>query len=265
MARVVPSQLAEIIDAAYPHISNRPPQAYDHSHGPRLRAVVEVARQVPTELFTGPSDFNDFMLCISVIEEQLQRWLISGSGQVLGFVGRFDDPLQKMHEILLRCRDEPLPNNPLMLRFIANRRLRDSILRDIRGADDALAHGEWKAATVLAGAAIEALLHWRLGRKTAMQLQAAAKAAVSAKMLTREPDGNLDNWGLAQLIEVAGQLALLKKDTLVTARQSKDFRNLIHPGKAKRLAQQCDRSTALVAMAALVRVIDELRAGARKK
>ena len=78
-------------------------------------------------------------------------------------------------------------------------------------------------------------------------------------MLTRKPDGHLDNWGLAQLIEVAGQLAVLKEDTLVTARQSKDFRNLIHPGKAKRLKQECDRSTALVAVAALERVITELK------
>jgi hypothetical protein len=265
MARVVPSQVVQVIDAAYPGILNRPPQAYDHGHGPGLRALVEVARQVPTELFTGASDFTDFTLCISVIEEQLQRWLMSGTGQVRGFTGRFDDPIQKMHEILLRCRDEPLPHNPSMLRFIVNRQLRDSILRDVRGSDDALAHGEWKAATVLAGAAIEALLHWRLGLNMKAQRQAAGKAAVSAKLLTREPDNNLDRWGLDDLIEVAGQSGLLKEDTLAVARQTKNFRNLIHPGKAKRLAQECNRSTALVAVAALERVIDELRGGARKK
>jgi hypothetical protein len=259
MARVVPSQVVEVIYAAYPNIAIRPPQAYDHGHGPQLRALVEVARQVPTELFTGTFDFTDFLLCISVIEEQLQRWVRNGTGQVRGFVGRFDDPVQKMDEILRRCRDEPLPHSPSMLRFVENRLLRDSILRDIRGADDALAHGEWKAATVLAGAAIEALLHWRLGKTTKAQRQDAGKAAISAKMLIREPNSDIDSWGLGELIEVAGQLALLEKDTLVIARQSKNFRNLIHPGRAQRLAQECNRSTALVAVAALERVIEELK------
>jgi hypothetical protein len=38
----------------------------------------------------------------------------------------------------------------------------------------------------------------------------------------------------------------------------KDFRNLIHLGRAERLAKKCDRSTALTALAGVVAVVNDL-------
>ena len=59
-------------------------------------------------------------------------------------------------------------------------------------------------------------------------------------------------------VEVATHLAIIKPDTATEARLAKDFRNLIHPGRAQRLAQKCDRGTALSSVAALELVVRDL-------
>ena len=68
-----------------------------------------------------------------------------------------------------------------------------------------------------------------------------------------KPDSNIDRWELHHFIEVAGHLNLLKLDTSSAARLARTFRNLIHPGRAARLAQTCDRATAYPAVGALER------------
>ena len=40
---------------------------------------------------------------------------------------------------------------------------------------------------------------------------------------------------------------------------AKDARNLIHPGKAMRSGEACNKTTALTALTAVYRVIDELK------
>jgi hypothetical protein len=65
-----------------------------------------------------------------------------------------------------------------------------------------------------------------------------------------------------QFIEVAAQLDLLTPDTCNAARLAKNFRNLIHPGRAARLAQTCDRVTAYSAIGALEHVIRDLTSAA---
>jgi hypothetical protein len=78
------------------------------------------------------------------------------------------------------------------LQFIPDQDLRDSIRRDICAANQALHNGKWKAATVLAGAAIEALLHWKLGQVPANERGKGVSATVSQGKLTKKPSTNLD-------------------------------------------------------------------------
>jgi hypothetical protein len=61
-----------------------------------------------------------------------------------------------------KCPDEYPPSATTELLFINDAALREHIRRDLEAANRALNNAEWKAATVLPGAAIEALLHWRL-------------------------------------------------------------------------------------------------------
>ena len=68
-------------------------------------------------------------------------------------------------------------------------------------------------------------------------------------------NASLEHWGLQEYIAIAEELGLVKPNTAVQTRQAQDFRNLMHPGLAQRLAQVCARATALVAVAAVAMVV----------
>ena len=59
--------------------------------------------------------------------------------------------------------------------FIPDAGLREGLRLDISTANQALANGEWKAATVLAGSVVEALLLWAVDQ----QLPAAITQAIT--------------------------------------------------------------------------------------
>ena len=133
------------------------------------------------------------------------------------------------------------------LLFITDDELRQNLLGDLGAITQALSNGEWKAATVLAGALVEALLLWKLQQDSTKARRAASAAT-----------GPLDRWDLKDYIEVAAELTIINGNTVAQAKIAKDFRNLIHPGRAARLGQVCDRGTALSAVAAVHLVIRDL-------
>jgi hypothetical protein len=94
-------------------------------------------------------------------------------------------------------------------------------------AAEALDRSDFKASTVLAGSAIEALLLW--------SLQDAGQTGPVAAMTTR-PRGSPEGWELYQLIEATELLGLIKPETATQCSQARDFRNLIHPGRSQRLS-----------------------------
>lgn len=99
----------------------------------------------------------------------------------------------------------------------------------------------------MAGAAVEALLLW------AIQLDPTKLAVVAQK-----PKGAPEDWGLSGLIDVASALGLIEANTATQAHLAKNFRNLIHPGRAQRTSEVCDRATALTALAAAELVVRDL-------
>jgi hypothetical protein len=94
--------------------------------------------------------------------------------------------------------------------------------------------------TVFAGAALEALLLWALKR-----------AKLSETL--RRP---LDELQLAELIRLAVKNGVIGQACAQQAGLARDARNLVHPGKALRSGDACNKTTAL---AAVYRVIDELQ------
>jgi hypothetical protein len=169
------------------------------------------------------------------------------------------DAVTVIRRALVKCPDEHPPSATTELLFINDAALRENIRRDVGASIRALHNAEWKAATVLAGATIEALLYWRLQEPSPgpTAVQAAVTALVASGTISK-PDSNIDRWELHHFIEVAGHLNLLKPDTCSAARLARNFRNLIHPGRAARLAQTCDRATAYSAIGALEHVIRDL-------
>jgi hypothetical protein len=147
------------------------------------------------------------------------------------------------------------------LAFIKDTDLRESIRRDISAANQDMASGEWKGATVLAGSATEALLLWAVQeeeRRNGGAIARAISGLTSAGTLPQKPNSNPERWNFIELIEVALHLGLLSSETATQGRLGKDFRNLIHPGRVLRLGQVCDRATALSALAAVEHVIRDL-------
>jgi hypothetical protein len=158
----------------------------------------------------------------------------------------------RLQRLLTKCPDETPSPSTAALAFIHDADLRDSIRNDISAANRALHDGLWKAATVLAGGATEALLLWAIAEKKSTSDIENARIAVAP--LAKDPN----SWGLDGYIKVARHLALIEDETVTQADLAREFRNLIHPGRAARLAKVCDRGTALSALAAVELVVRDL-------
>jgi hypothetical protein len=101
-------------------------------------------------------------------------------------------------------------------------------------------NGEWKAATVLGGSLIEALLLWAVARGD-LEARKAAVARAAERVPFKQPDPEKpESWDLIHYIEVARELGEISESTASEARLAKDFRNLIHPGCSDR---PCDETS----------------------
>ncbi|MGO9257742.1 MAG: hypothetical protein ACLQU1_15725 [Bryobacteraceae bacterium] len=162
-----------------------------------------------------------------------------------------------IRDVLRQCPDEVVQPSTRDLPFIADTGLRESLRLDVSAVNIALTGGEYKAATVLGGSVVEALLLWGLSRKTSSDRQTFIGTATSGNHLARSPDPDPNKWDLNTFIEVAVAGNLIRQETAAIARIAKDFRNLIHPGRSNRLNQVCDRGTALAAISAVEHVITD--------
>lgn len=260
MAKLVPSQVVATIDQLFPNIGPvSSARRYSIGEIRNFQGLLDLIKQIPNELLTmPPAAYSSFVLGTATIRAEVERWLSQGT---VGYVADVKgcDPVELIRSGLLQCPDEIPSPFTAALAFIPDQDLRKSIRADISAADQALAGGEWKAATVLAGSAIEALLLWAVQQPGRAQARTAAiVAAMQSGTLRASPPSDLEVWNLHQFIEVGAEMGLLNPDTRIAARLAKEFRNLIHPGRALRLGQVCDRATALSAVAALEHVARDL-------
>jgi hypothetical protein len=255
MPRVVPSQIIEVIDQLFPEatINN---QATVRS-GPSLAAILSLTKELSPELLTlSGQDLSDYIVAISLAETVQKIWTGSGNSYQVN-EHRGMSMMALLRQALAKCPDEVPSPSTTGLVFIADADLRESIRRDISAANQDMVNAEWKGATVLAGSATEALLLWGV-EENAGSIATAVNALVAAGTLTQRPHSNPGRWTFIELIEVTLQLSLITPETAMQARLGKDFRNLIHPGRAARLGQVCDRATALSALAAVEHVVRDL-------
>jgi hypothetical protein len=244
----MPSVVVEAIDDVFPSAKIGSVTSYWVDHSSLLAGIADLADAVPEDLITcSGRDYADLVMAIAVIRDMAHQWQGSGATKQLPMVRGRDAP-SVIRRVMAVCPDERPPAKESELLFIPDAELRDSIRIDVGGARQALANAEWKSATILAGAAIEALLHWKLGELAPAVLQSADKA----------PQKPLNDYVLNDYINVAEGLQLIGEKTARSARLAKDFRNLIHPGRAQRLGEKCSRSTALTGLGALESVLEAL-------
>lgn len=258
----MPSQVVIVIEKFFSHVTKNVPGDGLIYSGQLdiLQGIVNLVRDIPSELVNVPADqYADLVLAMAIIEEQNKFRIGRGTSFPLPAINKID-VATVVHRVLLQCPDEFPPTTKKELLFVTDADLRQSICQDMGAINRAIANAEWKAATVLAGAAIEALLLWRLSLQppTGPDVAAAIGNLVSKGTLTNKPPSDNEKWSLSQFVEVTGELNILRGKTVLAARLSNSYRNLIHPGRARRLGEKCNRGTALLAVAALEHVISDL-------
>jgi len=260
MPRVVPSQVVELIDEMFgPLIELERLGRVEPTHrgaAAQVEAMVALASEIPSELISlHGADYSAYVAALATLRNALREWESRDSPlkRVL-----HQHPIVLLRRLLARCPDETISPGTTELPFIDDEQLRDSIRRDLAAANAALLNGEWKAATVLAGSACEALLLWRTLKAAPADREEAARRATHNGVLNAPPQADPQAWVLHQLIEVAAELRAITEPTRDQLRLAKDFRNLIHPGRAQRVGQVCDRGTALSAIAGLEHAIRDL-------
>lgn len=260
MPRVVPSQVVSFIDALWPTVEQK--INLNAAQAGQISGLVELTEQIPTELLTmDAAAYAGFVCAKAHIRYRLGVWasdprMPNVLGNMPGQPEQY--PVVLIHDALANCADEAPSPGTADLAFIADNQLRTNLRNDIGAVARALSNAEWKAATVLAGSAIEALLLWKLQQRPAADIITAIAALRGSSELTRQPDQSLERWDLHEYTEVAAQLGIIKPDTATETRLTREFRNLIHPGRAQRLAQSCDRGTALSCVAALEHIVRDL-------
>ncbi len=260
MPRVVPSQVVAFIDTLWPTPEQQ--KNLNPTQAGRLSGLVELADQVPGELLTMDFALYASFICAKAhIRHSLLAWasepkqpnwlgVMPGQPELI--------PVTVIRDALAQCPDESPAPATSELSFIPDEKLRTNLRIDIGAVTRALSNGEWKAATVLAGSAAEALLLWALKRRPPADITSAIAALRASGELTTTPNPNLDWWNLYEFIQVAEKLGVIKPNTAKQTRLAKDFRNFIHPGVAQRLGEKCDRATALSAVAGMEHVVRDL-------
>ena len=265
MARVVPSQVVAFIDQVFPwartQIGDQKYKLTMANLG-QLAGLLDLINQIPAELLTldGP-EYCNLVCSLASTRDYISRWQLRG--EVVGTlssvpgISKFS-PVTLIREALAICPDESPAPADAQLGFIGDSEFRENLRRDLGATNRALSNGEWKASTVLAGSVVEALLLWSLKQHSEPDIRKVTEALTSDGSLSRMPDGKLERWNLEEYIEVAFRLRIVTENTTIQAKLAKDYRNLIHPGRAERLGQQCDRGTALSAAAAVEHVVNDL-------
>lgn len=259
MAIVVPSQVVNLIDQAFPWAkeqkSDQKMSIYPDHIGV-LYAISEMTAAISQNLVPlSPPEASKMNAALWTIRAQLESWHAHGKVGKMDAIRGIDsrNPVSVLRECLAKCPDEPIPVAVKEYAFVKDVDLRRSLLTDFGAVARALSNAEWKAATVLAGSCLEALLLWAIQEskaKNASGFKAAVNQAISRE-LKKAPSNNTDEWSLHELIEVSLDLGIITSDAAVQARLSKNFRNLIHPGRALRKATECNIGTAMAARAAL--------------
>ena len=254
MSRVVPSQVVEIINTLFPFTSTQrdgESVSLDFSYAESLAGIAHLVDQIPSELIhLNDTDYINFIINVEALRSAVKSFEQRGNVNPLKFLPGFNrlNPVTIVRRALEKCPDEFPSKSVAELLFISDIDLRDSIRMDISTAEQAFRNGAWKASTVLAGSAIEALLLWRLKQEDPKNLQ--SKTAIDANQL--------DRMDLHRLIDVSKKMGIIKSETFTLALLAKGFRNLIHPGRSIRLGEKCNRGTAYTALAALEHVMNDL-------
>ena len=131
-----------------------------------------------------------------------------------------------------------------LLDFIADDSFRESVRNDYGEMEAAKTAGAWKCVVVMAGSIIEAILVDHL-----------ITTGTGGKS-----EGQLLKMELGAVIDTCRTANVLSKRIEQLSTVVKDYRNLIHAGRGKRLGETADEATAAIATSLLQLVVNEVSA-----
>jgi hypothetical protein len=255
MSRAVPSQVCSLIRKIFPTLAKEMAEKCQQQirRASDIRAVLELLGRIPDELIRLSAD--DAVVFWANAFALRNAW--EDRVKANGHHNVFDKPLSEadhtllfeIERLLAKCPDEASAAQTTGLEFLPDAPFRESLRTDISAANSALMDHEYKAATVLAGSVVEALLLWGLDKVGESSVRATARGV---------PKTTLNEWHLGDMIDPAYACQLISNDTKIQTKLAQNFRNLIHPGRQARLKEICDRGTAHGALAAVERVATDL-------
>jgi hypothetical protein len=265
MPLVVPSVVKRVIEEMFPRIVEDPSgnPGFQVDRLPALVAIVHLFDAIPQRLLVlNPSQYAALLASVAALRGSSDMLAAQRAGHIINIrlPGFARHPIAEIHAAISVCPDEAAPPSAAILAFLSESGLAGGLRIDISSALTALGNGEWKAATVIAGSVIEALLLWAITRHGRVAIDAARKGTKGPDKLQHIPGTDPGKWHLPEHIEVAGELGCIEPGTRVEARRMKEYRNLIHPGAVIRTRQQCDLGTAHIAVGTMHHVMRDLEA-----
>jgi hypothetical protein len=187
MPSIVPSQVVRFIDAKLSECIRDSPEAGRIELHPSvcgaLNALLKLIEQLSNSLLPNdPTVYADFTLSAEYIRFSVMK--AQGHDPARGGPVRFEGTrVRVIRDALAACPDEVPPRHSRELLFVQPADFREALLIDLETTRSALRNGEWKAATVLSGPLVEALLLWAIQQKVPTEIQAACSAALAARVL----------------------------------------------------------------------------------
>lgn len=242
--RSYPSLIVRFIEHCFPNVMDAEwSPNFNHKYAPAMVGMVDLIDRLPASVVSLDAEtFQEWTLAVGMVREALEHWHMNPDAQFVKQKWLRDHPVAVIWRLLQAMPEQAPVDVSRRLRFVRNKRFRESLLRDIGSAGAAIATGEWKTATVLSGASAEALLLDALSRR------AKGRPAKDA----------LNGMRFEQLIERAESARLVRPETKKLLDIVRGFRNLIHPGKSLRLGTECSQATAYAAYGGVLLVERDL-------
>lgn len=267
-----PSQVVDFIDRVYPWANEDQESVHlERPNAPTVGAILALVDQVPAQCLAAMPQGRqtDFTAAIGVLRYSLAMWQAPshpGYQHQLGKRGELGNhhPIHTLRAFLVACPDSaPAPGTP-SLAFLADAEFERDLQLDISTSHSAQGNGEFKAACVIAGSVIEALLLWALARRTpadreAARLDWAGRRQAKGQQAPGPLPTEINTWTLEQCIEIGRRALPLPDEAAEAATLARNFRNLIHPGRALRMGQRPSLASASLAVGAMERIVEELQ------
>lgn len=246
--KITPSDIVNLIDNAFPFAKQGKSAELDFAYAGFLSGLVSLLDKLDQGflLFLSSEDLSQFIISIEAIRLAVLGWTTPASSSIqknlkpISSLGN-KHPISIIRNCLANLPDIIPPDSSPELDFIFNDpELKSRLSMDVSYAYSAHNNKNYLGAMVLSGSIIEAILLWKIKSQPELNFEKLSnswneriKKSNSTFQVKIKLDPNY--WVLHELANMAFEASLISEDILNEILLTKDFRNLIHPGRQVRL------------------------------